>query len=40
MPGNRLHAILAGKRAITADTVLRIGATGRSAEMWRSGASP
>jgi addiction module HigA family antidote len=35
VPGNRLLAILAGKRAITADTALRLGAaTGTSAEMW------
>lgn len=35
VPGNRLLAILAGRRAITADTALRLGAaTGTSAEMW------
>ena len=35
VPGNRLLAIPAGKRAITADTALRLGAaTGTSAEMW------
>ena len=35
VPGNRLLAILAGRRAITADTALRLGAaTGASAEMW------
>lgn len=40
VPGNRLLAIMAGKRAITADTALRIGAAGASAEMWRPGPSP
>ena len=35
VPGNRLLAILAGKRAITADTAIRVGAaTGTSTEMW------
>ncbi|MFO1035984.1 MAG: HigA family addiction module antitoxin [Geminicoccaceae bacterium] len=35
VPGNRLLAILAGRRAITADTAIRLGAaTGTSAEMW------
>ena len=35
VPGNRLLAILAGRRAITADTAIRLGAaTGTSAETW------
>lgn len=35
VPGNRLLTILAGRRAITADTAIRLGAaTGTSAEMW------
>jgi addiction module HigA family antidote len=35
VPGNRLLAILAGRRAISADTAFRLGAaTGTSAEMW------
>jgi len=35
VPGNRLLAIVAGKRAITADTVIQVGAVGTSAEMRR-----
>ena len=35
VPANRLTAILAGSRAITADTAIRLGkATGTTAEMW------
>jgi antitoxin HigA-1 len=35
MPANRLAAILAGSRGITADTAIRPGkATGTTAEMW------
>jgi addiction module HigA family antidote len=35
VPANRLTAILAGRRTITADTAIRLGkATGTSAEMW------
>ena len=35
VPANRLGAILAGERAITADTALRLAAaTGASAEFW------
>ena len=35
MPSNRLLAILAGERAITADSAIRISAdTGTSAEIW------
>ena len=35
VPTNRLTAILAGRRGITADTAIRLGkATGTSAEMW------
>ena len=32
VPGNRLLAIPVGKRAITADTAIRIGAAGTSTE--------
>jgi addiction module HigA family antidote len=35
VPANRLTAILAGNRSITADTAIRLGkATGTTAEMW------
>ena len=35
VPANRLTAILAGRRAVTADTAIRLGkATGTTAEMW------
>ena len=35
VPPNRVTAILAGERGITADTAIRLGkATGTSAEMW------
>ena len=35
VPGNRILAVLAGKRAITADTAVRLGkALGTSADMW------
>jgi addiction module HigA family antidote len=35
VPPNRLTAILAGERAVTADTAIRLGkAIGTSAEMW------
>lgn len=35
VPGNRVLAILAGKRAVTADTAVRLGkALGTSADMW------
>lgn len=35
VPGNRVLAVLAGKRAVTADTALRLGkALGTSADMW------
>lgn len=35
VPLNRLTALLAGGRAVTADTAVRLGkATGASAEMW------
>ena len=35
VPANRIHAIIHGKRAITAETALRLGrALGTSAELW------
>jgi addiction module HigA family antidote len=35
VPANRIHAIVNGKRAITAETALRLGqALGTSAELW------
>lgn len=35
VPGNRVLALLAGRRAVTADTALRLAAAlGTSAEMW------
>jgi addiction module HigA family antidote len=35
VPANRIHAIIQGKRAITAETALRLGqALGTSAELW------
>lgn len=35
VPGNRVLAVLAGKRAVTADTAVRLGkALGTSADMW------
>lgn len=35
VPANRIHAIVQGKRAITAETALRLGlALGTSAELW------
>lgn len=35
VPGNRILAVLAGKRAVTADTAVRFGkALGTSADMW------
>lgn len=40
VPGSGLHVILAGRHAITANTAIRIGAAGTSAEMWRPGPSP
>jgi antitoxin HigA-1 len=35
IPANRIHAIIHGRRAITAETALRLGqALGTSAELW------
>ncbi len=35
VPPNRIHAIVHGRRAITAETALRLGqALGTSAELW------